>query len=68
MVKENDVGGAGDVPCAWVIQIDSMTVAKAREIGRLLGQHGVTGRFVAGEIAENMREFAKIRKQMQGGE
>ena len=64
-MKENEVGTAKDLPGPWVVQVDSMTIQQARELGKVLGERGITGRFMAGEVAEHMMEYAKIRK---GGE
>ena len=55
------VGPFRDEPCAWVIEIDSMTVSKAQEIGKLLGSNGVTGRFMTGDMADNMKAFALLK-------
>lgn len=67
-MKESEVGTAKDVPHAWVIEIDEMTVAKARELGRVLAEHGLTGHFLSGELADQMREYAKWRQQQKGGD
>lgn len=66
-MNENEVGTASDVPGPWVIQVDSMNVEQARELGKVLGERGITGRFMAGEIADHMRDYAKIRHS-KGGE
>lgn len=67
-MKESEVGTAADVPHAWVIEIDSMSVAKARELGRVLAEHGLSGHFLSGELADQLREYAKWRHQQKGGE
>lgn len=69
-MREQDVGTERDVPHAWVIEIDEMSVAKAREIGRVLAQHGIHGHFLDGDLATNMREYAKWRQRqrMKGGD
>lgn len=66
-MKENEVGTATDVPGPWVIQVDSMNVAQARELGKVLGERGITGRFMAGEVTDHMRDYARIR-HAKGGE
>ena len=66
-MAESDVGGERDPPHAWVIEIDAMSVERAREIGRLLGEAGVTGRFLSGDVAENLREYAQWRKAQGEG-
>lgn len=67
-MKESDVGTSADVPHAWVIEIDSMSVAKARELGRVLAEHGLSGHFLSGELADQLREYAKWRHEQKGGE
>ena len=65
-VKESEVGTEADVPHAWVISIDSMSIAKAREIGRILGQNGVHGHFLDGSMATNINRYAKWRQAQRG--
>lgn len=67
-MKESEVGTELDVPHAWVIEIDEMTVAKARELGRVLAEHGLHGHFLDGELADHMREYAIWRQRQKGGE
>ena len=55
-------------PIPWVIVIDAMTHDQAIEIGKLLGSHGVTGRFMAGDYAQNMARYAKWLTEQEGKE
>ena len=69
-VRESEVGTEADVPHAWVISIDSMSIAKAREVGRILGQNDVHGVFLDGNMATNISRYAKWREaqRRKGGE
>lgn len=64
-MRESDVGGAADVEHAWTISVDSMSVAKAREIGRVLAEHGVHGHFLDGTTATNINRYAKWRDEQR---
>lgn len=46
----------------YTVLLDPLTVAQAREAGRLMGQAGVTGRFVRGTLAEACRREAARKK------
>ena len=66
-MRESDVGTELDVPHTWVIEVET-TVAGAREVGKVLGAHGFTGRFIDGDIAGLARDGARWRKHMKGGD
>ena len=66
-VKETEVGTEKDVPHVWVIEVFA-SIADARRIGRVLGENGLTGKFIDGDIAGLARDGAKWRRMMKGGE
>lgn len=49
---------------AWVMLIDEATEEQVREVGRLCGSVGVTGRFVRGDIN---RAFYKVNTGIEKG-
>lgn len=58
-----------ETPHKWVIEItQDMTTDEACELGRVLGSHGFTGHFHGGDIASLVRDGARWRKHMKGGE
>lgn len=61
------MGTERDVPHAWVIEVEA-SVAGAREIGKVLGGLGFTGRFIDGDIAGLARDGARWRKMQRGGD
>lgn len=66
-MREVDVGTEADEARAWTISV-TMTVAQAREVGRVLGERGVHGLFLDGEPADNLRKYAIWRRSQKGGE
>lgn len=58
-----------ETPHAWVIEVTQpMTNSEACELGRALGEHGYTGRFHSGDVASLVRDGAKWRQMMKGGD
>lgn len=43
----------------WVIVVEDMDDGKAREVGKLLGSHGVTGKFCRGTLADVLARNAR---------
>lgn len=53
-----------DSPHAVIMVLDQeITCAQASEIGKSLGQHGITARFVAGSMAEFGMKYANWMKK-----
>lgn len=67
-MRESEVGKRADVPHAWVIEVEEMTIQQARELGVILGKHGFTGKFISGDIASLSRDGAKWRQLQKGGD
>lgn len=57
-------------PIPWVIVVDAMSYEKAQEVGKALGECGVTGLFMTGTQADNLKEFADLKRKMieKGGD
>ena len=55
-------------PCGpWLIVIDKMDYDQAGELGKTMGERGLTGRFMRGTVADNMADLAKRKKQDKEG-
>jgi hypothetical protein len=65
-LKESEVGTEADMPHTWVIEV-FLSVQQARELGKVLGKAGYTGKFIDGDIASLALDGAKYRK-MKGGD
>lgn len=61
------MGTGADVPHVWVIEVET-TVSGARALGKVLGEQGFTGTFIDGDIAGLVRDGARWRRMMKGGE
>lgn len=70
MTASGTVGEARpDEPRRVVVVLDQpITCAKSRELGRLLGANGFTGRFVGGSLAELATLGAKARQEAGGSD
>ena len=66
-MRENEVGTDEDKPHVWVIEV-VISLAEARKLGAVLGEHGFTGKFIDGDIAGLARDGAKWRRLRKGGE
>ena len=57
-------------PTEWVIVIDSMSHNQAVELGKTMGQMGLTGQFLGGSLARNLQRFSKWQREhgQEGGE
>ena len=58
-------------PEAWVIVVDSMSHNQAIDLGKAMGSMGLTGQFLAGDMARNMQRFSKWQREhgdSKGGE
>ena len=74
-VTERDEYPPYDEPHDWVIFIEPITTAQARELGAILGANGYTGTFHDGPYAHHMRKYKQLRdeyrrlmEQVKGGD
>ena len=64
---EDGCTGFRDEPHQVIIVVDQMiTCAQSQELGKVLGAHGFTGRFVGGTVAELVTLGANVRGANNG--
>lgn len=49
----------------WVIVVDEMTYQQARDLGKVLGAHKVTGHFLRGKVADYMSDYTQSFNKRQ---